>query len=68
VRTLTDAVCEVEGCTKPPRAAIKVVDGTRRAAVLYFDDREAPKVARPVCKEHLAATAVALILDMVADA
>lgn len=65
---MTDDICQVEGCDKKAVAALKVVDGTRRAAVIYFDNREAPKVARPLCKEHVAATALTMILNLVADA
>lgn len=45
-------------CPKDARAAVKVTDGTRTTATLYFDDREAPKVAVKYCKEHAVATVV----------
>jgi hypothetical protein len=45
-------------CPKPARAAIKLTDGVRTTATLYFDDREAPKNAVKYCKEHAVATIV----------
>jgi hypothetical protein len=47
-------------CSKEARAAVKLVDGVRTTATLYFDDREAPKTAVKYCKEHAVATIVGL--------
>lgn len=47
-------------CPKPARAALKTTRGTRFTTVVYWDDREAPKVAVKYCKEHAVATLIDL--------
>lgn len=47
-------------CTKPARAALKTTNGVRLTTVIYYDDRQAPKVATRYCKEHAVATLLGL--------
>lgn len=54
-------------CPKEARAAIKLTDGIRTTATLYFDDREAPKVAVRYCKEHAVATLVRFGTTFIAE-
>jgi hypothetical protein len=69
VRTLTDAPqCEHgkddkdpnKRCPKPARAALKTTNGVKLTTVVYYDDRQAPKVATRYCKEHAVATLLGL--------
>lgn len=53
-------------CTKDARAALKTTNGVRFTTVIYYDDREAPKVAVRYCKEHAVATLFGLGTDLIA--
>lgn len=62
---MTDEHCFHTDCPKPARGALKTTNGTKLTTVIYYDDRQAPKIAEKLCKEHLAATVLALVIDLV---
>lgn len=49
-----DVICTARECDQPARCAIKIARPTRGNMYLtiYYDERTAPKTAKPYCKKH----------------